>query len=162
MSAAERGGRRRVAWVLLGLVTVGALGVLVARSTRPSDAPAARVTRLEQQIACPVCDGQSVAESNAPEARAIRDDIPERVADGQTDAEIRAAYVARYGDGVLLAPAGSGLGLVAWALPLCVLALGGLGVVVAVRRWSRVTRLVPDADDVATVEAARREAGEQS
>ena len=154
------GTRRRAAWIALGVVTVAALAVVVVGSSRPSDAPAARAARLEQQIACPVCDGQSVAESNAPEARAIRDDIPDRIAAGLTDAEIRAAYVARYGDSVLLAPAGSGLDLLAWALPLAVLAVGALGVVVAVRRWARAPRLVPGPDDVAAVEAARRPAGD--
>ncbi|MFM7224093.1 MAG: cytochrome c-type biogenesis protein CcmH, partial [Actinomycetota bacterium] len=113
-----------------------------------------------QQIACPVCDGQAVSESNAPEARAIRDDIPERIAAGESDAEIRAAYVARYGDGVLLAPAGAGLGLLAWALPLVVLALGALGVGLTVRRWSRAPRLVPAPEDVTAVEAARRDRGD--
>jgi hypothetical protein len=49
--------------VLLAVVVV-ALGVLVSRST-PDASPAARASRLAHQIACPVCSGESVADSNS-------------------------------------------------------------------------------------------------
>ena len=55
-----------VPWLGLAVVVVIAVVVLVGRSG-PSDAPAARAARLENELACPVCTGESVADSNAPE-----------------------------------------------------------------------------------------------
>src|SRR6185503_18799037 len=114
--------------------------VLVVRS-RPDNSPAARTARLEHQLACPVCDGQSIADSNAPQSRAIRADIPRRIAAGQSDAEIRAFDVSRYTERILMTPSNSGLGIVAWGLPALVVILGAAGIAVAVRRWSRAPRL---------------------
>jgi cytochrome c-type biogenesis protein CcmH len=141
-------------WIVLALVVIVAGVVLVVRS-RPDDSPTARADRLTHELACPVCDGQSVAESSAPESRAIRDDIPVRIRAGETDAQVRAAYVHAYGDRILLAPPNQGIGLIAWVLPALVLLLGGFGIAIALRRWSRTPLLAATADDEAVVAAAR-------
>ena len=60
-----------------------------------------------------------------------------------------------YGDRILLAPSNRGIGLVAWVLPALVLLLGGVGIAIALRRWSRTPRLAATADDEAVVAAAR-------
>jgi cytochrome c-type biogenesis protein CcmH len=146
---------RRSSWVLLAVVVVAAVVMLVVQS-RPDDSPAARAARLERELACPVCEGQAVGESNAPEARAMRADIPARIAAGESDDQIRAAYVRRFGPRVLLAPSNRGIDLVAWAFPIAVLLVGACGIAVAVRRWSRAPRLTATPDDVAVVEQARR------
>ena len=67
-----------VAWLALAAVVLIAIGVLVARSG-PSDSPSARASRLAAELACPVCTGESVADSNAPESRAIKIDIARRL-----------------------------------------------------------------------------------
>jgi cytochrome c-type biogenesis protein CcmH len=138
--------KKRAPWIALAVVVVAAIVILVVRS-RPDDSPAARAARLEHQLACPVCEGQSVAESNASESRQIRADIPVRIREGQTDAEIRAAYVRVWGDRVLLTPSNSGLGIVVWAIPVLVVVLGAAFIVLALRRWSRTPRLAATADD---------------
>src|SRR3954454_20522909 len=101
--------KRLIPWFALALVVVVAVVVLVVRS-RPDNSPAARAARLEQQLACPVCEGQSVADSNPPQSRAVRADIPRRIAAGQSDAEIRQYYVSRYTERILETPSNSGLG----------------------------------------------------
>ncbi len=72
-----------------------------------------------------------MADSQAPTSRAIRVDLRDRIARGQSDAQIRQAYVDRYGESILLTPASSGLGVVVWALPVVALALGVTGIVFA-------------------------------
>jgi cytochrome c-type biogenesis protein CcmH len=144
-----------VAWLALPAVVVIALVVLVARSS-PSDAPAARASRLANELACPVCTGESVADSNAPESRAIKLDIARRIRAGQNDAEIRDAYVATYGEHVLLTPDRGGLGVIAWGLPVLAIVIGAGGIALAIRRGSRTPRLAATADDVAIVDDARR------
>ncbi len=147
--------RKLVPWFALALVVVVGVVVLVVRS-RPDNSPAARADRLEHQLACPVCEGQSVADSNSPQSRAIRDDIPRRIAAGQTDAEIRAYYVSRYTEKILETPSNSGLGIVAWGLPALAVILGAVSIFVAVRRWSHTPRLTATAEDEDVVRRARR------
>jgi cytochrome c-type biogenesis protein CcmH len=148
--------RKLIPWLALALVVVVAIVVLIVRS-QPDNSPAARAARLEQQLACPVCDGQSVADSNAPQSRAIRDDIPRRIAAGQSDADIRQYYVSRYTERILETPSNSGLGIVAWGLPALAIIAGALSIVVAVRRWSRAPRLKATDEDEDIVRRARDE-----
>jgi cytochrome c-type biogenesis protein CcmH len=149
--------RKLVPWFALAIVVIVAIVVLVVRS-QPDNSPTARAYRLEHQLACPVCEGQAVFDSNSPQSAAIRADIPRRIAAGQSDAEIRAAYVALYDERILETPSNSGLGFVVWGLPLLALILGGAGIVIAVRRWSRTPRLAATERDEDIVRQARAEA----
>ena len=145
-------------WIALAIVVVAGIVALVVRS-HPDDSPAAHAARLEHQLACPVCEGQSVADSNSSQSRAMRQDIPRRIAAGQSDADIRAFYVARYGEKVLETPSNSGLGILAWGIPALAVILGGASIVVAVRRWSRAPRLPASAEDEDVVRRAREQDG---
>ena len=142
-------------WLALAVVVVIA-GIVLAARSGPSNAPAARAARLDNELACPVCVGESVADSNAPESRAIKVDIVRRIRAGQRDSEIRDAYVAVYGEHILLTPSNGGIGIVAWGIPIVALVLGGAGIVFAVRRWSTTPRLAATADDEDVVERERR------
>ena len=142
-------------WLALAAVVVIAGTVLAARSGS-SNSPAARAARLDSQLACPVCVGESVADSNAPESRAIRSDIVKRIHAGQRDAEIRDAYVVIYGEHILLTPSNGGIGIVAWGIPIVALVLGGAGIGFAVRRWSTAPRLAATAEDEDVVDRERQ------
>jgi cytochrome c-type biogenesis protein CcmH len=124
--------RRWGPWIGLALVVVVALAVVVWPNGDQS--VAARAHSLETELKCPECQGLSVAESQAPTSRAIRADIKRRIARGQSDADIRQAYVDDYGESILLSPQGSGISLLVWILPVVVLALGATGIVFALRR----------------------------
>jgi cytochrome c-type biogenesis protein CcmH len=71
---------------------------------------AERVDRITSELRCVVCQGLSVRDSPAESARQMRDIVIQRVAGGQTDAQIRDEFRASYGDWVVLAPP-----LVSWA-----------------------------------------------
>lgn len=149
-----RSGSWWVPWLALGVVVVIAVVVLAARSG-PSHSPAARAGRLDSQLACPVCVGESVADSNAPESRAIRTDIVKRISAGQSDGQIRDAYVAIYGEHILLTPSNGGIGVVAWGVPVVALVVGAAGIALALRRWSTTPRLAASADDEVIVDRER-------
>ncbi len=151
--------RAKWPWVALGAVVIVMVVVLAVRS-QPSDSPAARADRLEHQLACPVCEGQSVADSNSAEARGMRVEIPQFIARGMSDAQIRAYYVGRYGDKMQEIPANSGIGLVVWLVPAIALVLGLGGIALLLRRWSRQPRLAATADDEAVVRHARNDHGD--
>jgi cytochrome c-type biogenesis protein CcmH len=146
--------RKLLPWLALGLVVIVGIVVLVVRS-RPDNSPSARAARLEHQLACPVCEGQSVADSNSSQSRAIRETIPRQIASGMSDADIRAYYVARYTDKILETPSNSGLGIVAWGLPTAAILLGAAGIGVAMRRWSTTPRLPATEEDEDIVRRAR-------
>jgi cytochrome c-type biogenesis protein CcmH len=137
--------RRWLPWVALAVVVVVALAIGTTRSSGPKT-PADRVQHITSQLRCPLCQGETVADSNALISRDIRALVEQRVAEGQSDGQI-IAYVVHQYPGTLLKPPASGLGLIVWALPVVVVvaALGGLGL--AFLRWrSRTGITVTDAD----------------
>ena len=145
-----------VPWLALAVVVVIAVVVLVAafaaRATRPRRARSGS----SNELACPVCTGESVADSNAPESRAIRARHREAHR-GRPDRRARSATRTsrRYGEHVLLTPSNGGLGLIAWGVPVLALVLGAGGIALAVRRWSRTPRLAATADDDDVVDRER-------
>jgi cytochrome c-type biogenesis protein CcmH len=88
----------------------------------------ARARVISDGLRCPVCRNESIDESHAEVARDIRLMVRERLLAGDTDDEIRAAVVMRYGEYVLLQPTAEGANLVLWlAGPAMLLAGLGLG-----------------------------------
>ena len=137
--------RRWAPWLVLAAALVVALAI-GARSSGGPRTDAQRAQHIASQLRCPVCEGQSVAESDSAVSQAIRDDIRQRVAGGQSDGQILAFVVSKYPN-TLLTPPASGVGIVVWALPVLVfvVAAGGLGLAFA--RWrSRTVLPVTDAD----------------
>ena len=141
-------------WIALGAVVLIAVIVLVVES-QPDNSAHARAERLQHQLACPECQGESVFDSNAVSARAIRDDIPKRIAAGETDQQIRAAYVAKYDVRILTTPSNSGINVFIWLIPILGLLLGAAGLGVALWQWSHTPRLGATPEDEAIVAAAR-------
>ena len=132
----KRGRARTLSYVAMAVVAVTVLvvGALDQAGARTEEE---RVQAISRTIQCPACSGQSVAGSNASSAQAIRAEIADRVADGETDDEIRAYFASRYGDQILLTPPSSGAGAVVWIAPVVALAVATLGLISAFRRWQR-------------------------
>lgn len=140
-------------WVALGVVVVVALAIVVWPHGEQS--AAARAHTLETQLKCPECEGLSVADSNAPTSLAIRTDIKRRIREGEADADIRQAYVARYGEQILLQPQGSGISLLVWVLPVVFLVMGAFGIGFVLSRNRRTPKLHASEADEQLVERAR-------
>lgn len=86
-----------------------------------------RVFEIARELRCPVCQGESAAESNAGIAVEMRRIIAEQLAEGKSEAEIRQFFVQRYGDWILYEPPARGLTLWVWLSPLIGLGLLGFG-----------------------------------
>ncbi len=84
----------------------------------------ARATALMEELRCLVCQGQSIADSNAELAGDMRSLVRERVAAGQSSADIRAYLIDRYGEWVTLRPPVEPLTWPLYAAPLVLLVLG--------------------------------------
>lgn len=107
--------------VALGLV-IAVAGILVALVTAPRTArtDADRAAVLAGELRCPDCQGLSVADSPTASAREIRRQIQELVAGGASDDEVRAHFVARYGEWIRLAPSAAA----PWLIPFVVVLAG--------------------------------------
>lgn len=81
----------------------------------------ARALKLMQNLRCIQCQSQSIHDSDAPIAEAMRHEVRSRVVAGKTDAEIEGWLIERYGDWVSFAPPASGAGLMLWLAPLLLL-----------------------------------------
>ena len=113
MSGLSRPAVLRLTWLVVALAIAGALVIAVA-ADRPSLTNADRVHQLTEDFACPVCAGQSLAESDVPVARTIRATISSLVDDGVPDEEVRLLLVARFGADIDYNPSGSGLVGMVW------------------------------------------------
>jgi cytochrome c-type biogenesis protein CcmH len=147
---------RTASWGLLAVVLVAALLVGGRDGSPPTDAD--RVQRITEKIRCPTCRSQSVADSDAPAADAIREETRRRVAEGQTDEQILDYLVGRYQDDILLEPPRRGVGAAVWVLPVLAVAATLAGLAAAFRRWKPKGRSVSD-EDRALVERAMHEPG---
>jgi cytochrome c-type biogenesis protein CcmH len=133
---------RRLPWREAALAAAlvaaaAALAYAVASGSDGSGTPEQRAHSVAATLKCPVCHDLSAADSPAPVAQQMRAQILSEVKAGRTPDQIRAAYVASYGEWILLDPPPRGLDLLPWLAP-AVLGLCGLGVTAcAVRRWSR-------------------------
>src|SRR5476651_214518 len=85
----------------------------------------ARARNLSQELRCMVCQNQSIDDSEAPLARDLRLLVRERIAAGDSDAQVIDFLVARYGEFVLLKPRLKPHTLLLWLLPPLALAGGG-------------------------------------
>jgi cytochrome c-type biogenesis protein CcmH len=97
----------------------------------------ARARDLSRELRCMVCQNQSIDDSEAPLARDLRLLVRERVAAGDSNAQVIDFLVARYGEFVLLKPRFERHTLLLWLLPPLALAGGGLALWMYGRRRSR-------------------------
>jgi cytochrome c-type biogenesis protein CcmH len=93
----------------------------------------ARAQALEQEIRCVQCQNEPIAQSTADIAADMRTLVRERIAAGDSDAEIRSYFRERYGDFVLFRPPLDARTWVLWAAP-ALLAAVGLAALLSTRR----------------------------
>jgi cytochrome c-type biogenesis protein CcmH len=125
-----RGGRVRVAF-LAGVVLAFSLFAAPAFAVQPDEILAdpaleQRARALSAELRCMVCQNQSIDDSDAPLARDLRLLVRERLVAGDSDDEVTAFLVDRYGEFVLLKPSFSGHTLLLWLAAPAVLVAGGL------------------------------------
>lgn len=95
-----------------------------------------RIYAVARQLMCPVCAGQTVAESDAAVAREMRAIIRQKLLAGETPDQILRYFVTEFGDGVLAEPPRRGFSLVLYLGPMLALSLGFVIAAVTIRRWT--------------------------
>lgn len=98
----------------------------------------ARARALSEGLRCPVCQNESIDESNADLSRDLRLLLRERLVAGDSDDQAVQYLVDRYGEYILLRPTLEGANLVLWlAMPILLLVAGGVGLAAIRSRSAR-------------------------
>lgn len=119
---------------------VPSAGAQVPTSTTPrttgDSALEARTSAVAAQLRCPVCQGLSIQDSPSELAQSMRSLVRDQLAEGKTPEQVKAYFVSKYGEWILLSPAPHGFNLLAYGLPVLIVLGGGAAIVLAVRRWT--------------------------
>jgi len=129
------------------LILAGAL-LLQATDTAPKqpaqvDAPVVveeteidrQVKALSAELRCPVCQGLSLADSPSELSQEMRAVVRSLLTEGKSPEEVKAYFVSKYGEWILLEPKPTGFNMAVYVLPILALAGGAGLVVVLIRRW---------------------------
>ena len=122
--------------VVAGLLSVLPLAGWAVIETYDFSSPdlEVRYHSLSQELRCPKCQNQNIADSNAPIARDLRVVLYEQLEAGASDDEILAFMVARYGEFVRYRPVVDRNTLLLWASPVLLLLAGAVGLMWHFRR----------------------------
>jgi cytochrome c-type biogenesis protein CcmH len=115
----------------------------VAAASRPTAAAKVADSALEAQttavastLRCPVCQGESIQDSPSDLARQMRAVVRDKLRAGNTPDQVKAYFVSKYGEWILLDPTMTGLNILLYVIPV-LLVVGGLALVaILVRRWT--------------------------
>lgn len=116
---------RAIAAILLALLAASAAFAIDEERAFDDPAMNARYRSLINEVRCPKCQNESIADSNAPIAADLRRQVRNMMAEGASDEEILSYLVSRYGNFITYRPL---LGPTTWALwagPVALLAIGG-------------------------------------
>lgn len=142
--------RRPSTLVALGLVlALGVVwGVTLFRAAQPKTLDQ-RTYEVASQLQCPICHGESVADSPSGLASEMRALIRQKLSQGESEQQVIQYFESRYGDTILEAPPAQGFTLLMWLPPALMLALGAYVVFVLGREWAAQPAMAtapPDGD----------------
>jgi len=129
--------------LLVGLAAVVIVAAVLAIwsitlfAKSPQETLDQRVYDVASQLKCPVCQGESVANSPALISQQMRALIRQQLQSGMTEQQSIQYFRARYGDRILWSPPQQGFTLLAWIAPPAVLLLGALLVFFVLRGWGK-------------------------
>jgi cytochrome c-type biogenesis protein CcmH len=142
------------------LIVLAAIACMAGAAADPAErlpdpAQEARARTMFREVRCLVCQNESIDDSEASLAGDLRQVVRDQVKQGRSDQQIRAFLVERYGEFVLLKPPFSAGNALLWATPGIVLILGGVLMVLLLRRRAGPSPAGEDAQRLSEVEEAR-------
>ena len=96
----------------------------------------ASLAEIEKEVMCPVC-GTLLQLAESPQAQREKAFVKRLIAEGRTEAQIKDALVAEYGDEVLALPPDSGFSLSAYVVPIVAFLIAAVALALGVWRWRR-------------------------
>ena len=123
-----------VVGLTLFMLLFPALAVIAQNSEEEALQKTAR--ELYERIMCPICAGQTIAQSNSGTSVQMRDLVLKKLRQGETKEEILQYFVSRYGERIMTKPNKKGLNLMLWFLPFVFIALATIVIYLLIRHWS--------------------------
>ena len=122
-------------------------------STAPYDsALESRVKEVSSVLRCPVCQGLSIQDSPSELSLQMKDVVRQQLREGKSPDEVKAYFVSKYGEWILLEPKASGMNLIVYLLPVVLVVLGAGVIWMLVKRWSAAgpsaAQPVPDEEEM--------------
>jgi cytochrome c-type biogenesis protein CcmH len=115
-----------------------------------------QVREIAKTLRCTVCQTENIWESGAPLAQQMRGVIRDRIALGHSTEEIRAYFLSRYGDYILMEPPKHGVNWLIWVAPFLLLLIGGIFLYKEVTHWVRDTPTPPSHTEPPLDDEARK------
>ncbi|OQA47569.1 MAG: Cytochrome c-type biogenesis protein CcmH precursor [Chloroflexi bacterium ADurb.Bin325] len=145
--------------LLLHVVILAVFGLLMTTSAALAQTPTPNeINDVARELWCPLCNGVRLDNCDLQACIQMREVISEKLTEGESKGQIKAYFVAQYGDVVLGQPSGEGFNLIAWVFPIlaAVIGLGWLAYLVLTWRKRQVAPVSagPDAPADATQPAA--------
>jgi len=109
----------------------------------------ARTSAVAAQLRCPVCQGLSIQDSPSELSQQMRSLVRDQLAEGKSPEQVKAYFVSKYGEWILLEPVARGFNTLVYLLPLLIVVGGGALIVVVVRRWTSAAAIAPPDDSAA-------------
>lgn len=94
-------------------------------------------------IMCPLCAGQTIAQSNNETSAQMRDLVLKKLRQGETQEEILQYFESRYGERIMAKPNKKGFNLILWVLPFVLVLLAAISIYFLIRRWSSRDQAIP-------------------
>ena len=128
-------------YIILMVLFVFIMGPLPSISSTIEEELELKMRAIAKTLRCTVCQNESIWESQAELARQMREIVRERLIQGESPEEIRAYFLSRYGDYILLAPTKKGFNWVLWIGPFFLLGVGGLFLLLKLKGWVSQTAI---------------------
>ena len=139
--------RRALLWLALCLLPALAFAQAIQPLPFRDRAEEVRFQKLSSELRCPMCQNETLADSNAPIAHDLRRQVFEMIQAGKSDDEIKAYLVDRYSQFVLYKPPVEPSTWLLWFGPAVLLVAGGIVVAIQVRRRARQAPASTPAND---------------
>jgi cytochrome c-type biogenesis protein CcmH len=98
----------------------------------------ARTKEVASVLRCPVCQGLSIQDSPSELSVQMKDVVRQQLREGKSPQEVKAYFVSKYGEWILLEPKASGANLIVYLLPVALVLGGAVFIFFMVKRWSAV------------------------
>ena len=136
VAVAAHPARRRLRWLpWVGLVVVVAVALAIGSQRHSDPTLQQRTTSIANAVRCPVCVGETAAESDTPASIQIRAYIRQELRAGESRSQILSHLSASYGPNILEKPSASGINVVLWVLPVIAVVAAIIGLVTIFGRW---------------------------
>ena len=140
-------GARDRKFIIIGLALLTLLfpDLSVAAQYHNEEALQKTAREIYGLIMCPLCAGQTIAQSSNETSSQMRDLVLKKLRQGETKEEILQFFESRYGERIMAKPNKKGFNLMLWFFPFVLVALAAIVIYFLIRRWSSRVPVTPAA-----------------